>query len=538
MRSLDYTPNGHSSFTCRLESGIGFVLTVHAGLASEEPEVTGDQRLTDNPALVENVLAFGKHEAEHRRLRNEERRASHRKQAAVHRKTAIEIAGLLDGLTSDTTAGRWCSGCLGQTDHQRVRVRGRTVPTYICTGCGSPTSPCLVPRCPHFANRELRDIALPRYCAEHRQEIPSFAKLDARLADISEYAQWLTFDKHNAARTTRLATVAMTAAVVVAPMAFVAAPAIGGVVGSLTGLSGAAATSHGLALLGGGSLAAGGLGMAGGTTVVTAMGASLGGALGAAVTSAYTSTDKSFRIELLRPGTGTPVLVANGFLTETTDGWGGWRRIVDDRYPDAPVYRVHWGAKELGDITALLAVGATKQATTNAAKVVAKKASKSAKIPGLAPLLFAADIATNPWTVAKARAGMTGAALAGIIARTDTPQFVLIGHSLGARVMATAAQTLGTVHGAPRIESVHLLGAAISVSKDWRVLSDAVSGRVWNYHSSNDPVLAYLYRTAELGKTAVGLGGFHSSQPQLRDRDVSKSVTAHSAYLERISLAR
>lgn len=47
-----------------------------------------------------------------------------------------------------------------------------------------------------------------------------------------------------------------------------AAPLIGSAVGGAMGLSGAAATSAGLALLGGGSVAAGGLGMAGGTAVI------------------------------------------------------------------------------------------------------------------------------------------------------------------------------------------------------------------------------------------------------------------------------
>lgn len=49
------------------------------------------------------------------------------------------------------------------------------------------------------------------------------------------------------------------------------APAVGSVIGSAMGLSGAAATSAGLALLGGGSLAAGGFGMAGGTMLVGAL---------------------------------------------------------------------------------------------------------------------------------------------------------------------------------------------------------------------------------------------------------------------------
>ena len=58
--------------------------------------------------------------------------------------------------------------------------------------------------------------------------------------------------------------------------AWFAAPAIGTLLGSAAGLTGAAATSYGLALLGGGSLAAGGAGMAGGMWLLTGAGAAIG----------------------------------------------------------------------------------------------------------------------------------------------------------------------------------------------------------------------------------------------------------------------
>lgn len=59
-----------------------------------------------------------------------------------------------------------------------------------------------------------------------------------------------------------------------------AAPLIGSAIGSAMGLSGAAATSAGLALLGGGSLAAGGAGMAGGAALVGAIGGVSGAGVG------------------------------------------------------------------------------------------------------------------------------------------------------------------------------------------------------------------------------------------------------------------
>ncbi len=119
--------------------------------------------------------------------------------------------------------------------------------------------------------------------------------------------------------------------------------------------------------------------MAGGTAVVTAVGAAVGGTLGASVSNAYVREDKSFRIELLRPGHGgVPVLVANGFLTEgDQEKWGGWKSIVDGRYPDSPVYRVRWGAKELKDFGVMGAGLIGKAGSTTAVKGAAASAHKA-----------------------------------------------------------------------------------------------------------------------------------------------------------------
>ncbi|AII10370.1 hypothetical protein [Rhodococcus opacus] len=61
-----------------------------------------------------------------------------------------------------------------------------------------------------------------------------------------------------------------------------AAPVIGAAIGSAAGLTGAAATSAGLATLGGGAIAAGGFGIAGGTALVTGIGGIAGAGAAAA----------------------------------------------------------------------------------------------------------------------------------------------------------------------------------------------------------------------------------------------------------------
>lgn len=75
----------------------------------------------------------------------------------------------------------------------------------------------------------------------------------------------------------RVAGFAGVGGILAVPAFFVAAPMVGAAIGGYMGLSGAAATSAGLAVLGGGSLAAGGMGIAGGTAVVVTAGTAVTG---------------------------------------------------------------------------------------------------------------------------------------------------------------------------------------------------------------------------------------------------------------------
>ncbi|MFJ2617978.1 DUF726 domain-containing protein [Glutamicibacter sp. NPDC087344] len=381
--------------------------------------------------------------------------------------------------------------------------------------------------------------SLQRYCAEHLHEITGFEKADRKMEALNDYEEFLAYDKQNLARTAKMVGLAGAGVALVTPLAFLAASAVGGAVGVLVGgYSGAAATSWGLAALGGGSLAAGGLGMAGGTAVVTGVGAAVGGVLGATVTNAYVREDKSFHIEMLRGGSGTPVVVCNGFLSQSGKGWGEWKELVTDRYPDSPVYRVHWGAKELKNLAVLGGKAAANPVGAAAVKQVALKAAKTAgkKLGPIAPALLAADLAKNPWHVAKNRAEKTGAILADLLARTEEESYVLIGHSLGARAMVVAAQTLSTKPRGPRIEAMHLLGAAIGATSDWRELTDAVDDKIYNYHSSRDNVLKIIYFAAEGGQTAAGLAGFRPASSKFLNVDVSESVATHHDYHASVKL--
>ena len=198
--------------------------------------------------------------------------------------------------------------------------------------------------------------------------------------------------------------------------------------------------------------------MAGGVVVVTAAGVGLGGASGASV-----ATLRPHRqVVRLREGcrrNETTVTFANGFLSDGKTGWGDWERTVRSVTPT--VYRLTWGAKELKSLTALVGPGVTQlsqqamhrwQSTQRRARAL------------LGPLRCLHRRGSARTRACGQDAGLDdGAVLAHAIVRADLRSVVLVGFSLAwLRVMTAAAETLATRDRPdPRIDSIHLLGAAV-----------------------------------------------------------------------------
>lgn len=536
---ISFRPKGTAGMTCEVRSPHGRRLQLCGTLEMIEPEVSGDDAMAANPALIHNAWAYAKHEKQFRRLKDPEKCTSHRKQADEHAETAVAIAELIDALGSATKSG-WCSACYTLSTHRELDMGLLSIPAYLCGTCGSPTLGCAAPLCEHMAVRRIGAVRVPRFCAEHRHDIPSFERAAEKVGSLDDYEQLRTFDSTNLTVVSRALVAGLAGAGILASGGVLAAPAVGGAVGSLVaGYTGAVASTYGLALLGGGAVAAGGLGIVGGTAVVAAAGAALGSALGVSVSNSYIRQDPSFRIEKFRDGTGTPVIVARGFMTEEDPNWRYAIQMIEHRYPDSPIYRLHWGSKELKSLGAFALMNAgKKEAVGFIAAAAARATRQGAKLLGaVAPVLMVHDLATNPWHTAMVRADRTGVALAGILAHVETGNFILIGHSLGARAMITAAENLATSKEGPRIETIHLLGAAEGRKGDWRLLSEAVTGTVYNYFSSNDSVLKYLFAAAQAGSVAVGLRGFMTKFANIKDRDVSAQVNGHSEYFQNVRLA-
>ena len=424
---------------------------------------------------------------------------------------------------------------------------------YTCNGCGKEIVKCRT--CNNKAkfssveNTSSDDVGIwsGNFCAVHEGAIAKFETLNWKLASIGEYRDIVEREERNYKKIGTTAAYSIGGAAVIAPLALAAAPAIGGAIGtSLLGYSGAAATSAGLATLGGGALAAGGAGMAGGVAVVTAAGTALGGRYGAVISNSYYGDIDGFEIIKIKPGKGTTVICIDGFLTEKSkEAQKNWLNALSEKYPDNEIYYVKWEAKALQDIASSISLLGGKEIAKKGLLGYAKSASKAAatKLGPLAIAFQALGLVTNPWSVAGVKAYQTGALLADIIARTDK-EYILIGHSLGARVIYSCLASLKTKDKV-FIKEAHLLGGAInnncspsddSNNVNWADIHKSVSGNINNYYSNNDSVLKYLYKVVESVKFDLGkpIGRYCIKNSRVNNVDVSNHVNGHTKYKEKL----
>lgn len=430
----------------------------------------------------------------------------------------------------------YCSWCFNDTKHelQEHNIFRRSV--YRCS-CGQRTLICRAPGCRNMARGRGTNNWDNEFCAAHGGEIGGFRHLSMQLEHIEDYERLFKREVVNIGKIATIAGAVLGGTVLVCPLALLSAPAVGGALGAtFFELSGAAATAKGLATLGLGSLAAGGYGMAGGIAVVSAMGAAAGGVYSGIVANAYFGDIQGFKISKLKTGSGPGVIVINGFLTQDKNQEREWLDVLSQHYPKNPWYLVEWESKRLVELGKLAISTGSKEAFRKAVKGAALKATQetSKKLNPIAAAFSALGLASNSWHVAMVKAAQTGVLLADILARTPIEQeFVLMGHSLGARVVYYALQALNG-RKPRKIRTAHLFGGAVGSepAEDWNKAASALFGPLHSYYSLNDQVLKILYLvgTFFLSSPPIGRTPIQSEDVSICNHNVTNSVDSHGKF--------
>lgn len=442
-----------------------------------------------------------------------------------------------------------CSWCFVESEHELYRAArlGRNV--FRCTACRNLTVRCRY--CSNMAAgpadpastadgtssilKRLRARWHSELCGEHDGSVGSFEALSAVLEDLENYEELFRPKRRNLLRLGKIVVGSAGGILVVAPAALFAAPAFAGALGA-AGVLGAASTGTAISTLSGAALTSASLAAVGttGVTVVTAAGASLGAVLGGAVSNAYFGAVRDFSIRKYNEGAGPCVIFINGFLSQKTDDPRTWKPALRRWFMDSPWYHVNWEAQTRASLGHIFLRDASGKAARRFAIKLAKRATRKAagRFNPLSWAASAADLLANPWHVAMVKASMTGVLLADLVSRIRDREVILMGHSLGARVVYYALQALSTKSNAA-VRDAYLLGGAVGAGDEfeWQRAAAAVSGSIHNCYSANDRILRLLYRSANFMRSSpIGIQSIECASPHIRNWDCSDLVEGHNAW--------
>lgn len=119
-------------------------------------------------------------------------------------------------------------------------------------------------------------------------------------------------------------------------------------------------------------------------------------------------------------------------------------------------------------------------------------------------------------------------------------KIVLMGHSLGSRVIYNLLQKMGDVNF--KIHEVYLFGGAVSATNKtgWMNALQAVDRKIFNFYSANDEILSWFYKNIELREAPIGLDSieyyrFKGIQlAELENIDSTKIISGHRKYINNL----
>ena len=238
-------------------------------------------------------------------------------------------------------------------------------------------------------------------------------------------------------------------------------------------------------------------------------------------TSSASAADRRLRV----------TIAVTGWLTDPTDVVHPWRVIAST---GSEAFALRWELDALIRLGNALTTYMKSAAWGVASKTVISQTVFATLAAGLWPLgiVKIARVVDNPFSVARSRAEKAGRVLAdALVNRVQGERpVVLVGYSLGARVLYFCLDELARRGAFGLVESVVFIGAAVPAdSAGWRRVRSVVAGRVVNVYSTRDSLLGFLYRTASL---QYGVGGLQAIEgvAGVENVDVSEVVEGHTQY--------
>ncbi|KAI9007331.1 hypothetical protein BC832DRAFT_448156 [Gaertneriomyces semiglobifer] len=218
-----------------------------------------------------------------------------------------------------------------------------------------------------------------------------------------------------------------------------------------------------------------------------------------------------------------------GWLNSEADVVAPWT-VIDDT---GDVHALQWETKALLDLGSAFGDMIQAQAIGVIKSQIIKRTVLATLMSALWPLglLKLGQLIDNPWHNASDLAKKTGIVLADVLCEKVQGErpVSLIGYSLGARVIYYCLLELAERKQYGLIENVFVFGLCASAAPEtWTSIRQVVAGRLVNGYSTNDWLLAFLYRTMNIQWGIAGL------QPVdvdgIENIDITMIVEGHLKY--------
>lgn len=234
----------------------------------------------------------------------------------------------------------------------------------------------------------------------------------------------------------------------------------------------------------------------------------------------------------IRSGSTPAIICIDGFLTKDDDTANDWLLGLPNRYSKRAVYILKWDSNNLRAFSRVF----------DSADLFQKAVRNGSYITGVLGIASFAIKAREPWLQARNNTVDAGRWLTDYIQKNGG-KYVLMGHSLGARVVYYCLDSLRASYHYGAVQDAYLFGGAIDnkacdetqADINWHGFDETVSGKIHNYYSDEDSILKYLFNLAE-GFTEDPVGRNRIEHDNVINYDVSKNIMGHTEYKSKLPI--
>lgn len=203
-----------------------------------------------------------------------------------------------------------------------------------------------------------------------------------------------------------------------------------------------------------------------------------------------------FNLIKKKDGINPAIITIDGFLNEGVDNVLEWEIALKEKYPLNAWYHLNWQSENFKKLL--------RRTLGVFAKLIPISFIPTAFLISIPQIGWGIGGVVQTWLMALKKSEQAGKLLSKELMKFENNDFILIGHSLGSRVIYNCLDNL-RMSEMKIIYDIHLLGGAVSNNLEiWLRAENAVKNNIYNYYSYQDKVLQIAYKLGTFDNNPIG----------------------------------